>query len=121
MPTQALLLILLLCVLLQAQGGYWKPKMMQSRTWVLESLREDLKGELSRDLVALTLFLLLLDLKACEKKPSVDLCSSHCSYFLDCPRENTICCSTYCGNVCMSLQALWTLTLPCPSGLRGYT
>ncbi|XP_027977730.1 protein WFDC10B-like [Eumetopias jubatus] len=73
MPSQALLLILLLCVLLQAQGGYRKPKMMQN-------------------------------LKACEKKPDVDLCSSHCSYFLDCPRENTICCSTYCGNVCMSLQ-----------------
>uniref|UniRef100_A0A8C7EPE1 WAP four-disulfide core domain 10B n=1 Tax=Neovison vison TaxID=452646 RepID=A0A8C7EPE1_NEOVI len=74
MPSQALLLLLLLGeLLLRAQGGHRKLKMMQSA-------------------------------KACQKKPSVDLCSNHCSYFLKCPEENTVCCPTYCGNVCMSLQ-----------------
>ncbi|XP_025788404.1 protein WFDC10B-like [Puma concolor] len=74
MPTQALLPMLLLSVLLlQAQGGHRKLNGMQG-------------------------------LKACEKKPSVYLCSNHCSYFLKCPKPNTVCCSTFCGNVCMSLQ-----------------
>uniref|UniRef100_A0A673V1F6 WAP domain-containing protein n=1 Tax=Suricata suricatta TaxID=37032 RepID=A0A673V1F6_SURSU len=38
-----------------------------------------------------------------EEKPSVHLCCNHCSYFLKCPETNTVCCSTFCGNVCMSL------------------
>ncbi|XP_003433263.1 protein WFDC10B [Canis lupus familiaris] len=72
MPTQALLLILLLCMLLlQVQGGYHELKRKPSQ-------------------------------KACEKKPSMDLCSNHCSYFLKCPEANAICCPTFCGNVCMS-------------------
>ncbi|XP_005862188.1 PREDICTED: protein WFDC10B [Myotis brandtii] len=72
MPTQALLPILLLCVLLlQAQGGPRNKNKMKS-------------------------------VKACQKRPSVYLCNNHCSYFLKCPNSDTICCSTYCGNVCMN-------------------
>ncbi|XP_024414974.1 protein WFDC10B [Desmodus rotundus] len=41
--------------------------------------------------------------KACGMQPSVDLCHNHCSYFLQCPTSDTICCSTFCGNVCMDL------------------
>ncbi|XP_054429665.1 protein WFDC10B-like [Pteronotus mesoamericanus] len=41
--------------------------------------------------------------KSCEKRPSIDLCHNHCSYFLKCPKSDTICCSTFCGNVCMRL------------------
>ncbi|XP_037667504.1 protein WFDC10B-like isoform X2 [Choloepus didactylus] len=40
--------------------------------------------------------------KVCQKKPSVYLCRHHCSFFQKCPGKDT-CCSTYCGNVCMSL------------------
>ncbi|XP_036274617.1 protein WFDC10B [Pipistrellus kuhlii] len=74
MPTQALLPILLLCVqLLQAQGGHLRRNKMNSAA------------------------------KACQKQPSVQHCSNHCSYFLKCPNSDTICCSTFCGNVCMDL------------------
>ncbi|XP_066093282.1 protein WFDC10B-like isoform X1 [Saccopteryx bilineata] len=76
MPARALLPALLLCVLLllQAQGGPRKRN----------------RNKMQR-------------FKACEKRPSVSLCSNHCSYFLKCSKSNTICCSTFCGNVCMSL------------------
>ncbi|XP_058419399.1 protein WFDC10B-like [Diceros bicornis minor] len=74
MATQALLPLLLLCVLLlQAQGGLYNRKEMQN-------------------------------IKACEKRPSVYLCKDHCSYYLSCSKTNTICCPTFCGNVCMSLE-----------------
>ncbi|XP_077015551.1 WAP four-disulfide core domain protein 10A [Tamandua tetradactyla] len=42
------------------------------------------------------------DNKPCQKYPSINLCSQHCSFFQKCPDTDT-CCSTYCGNVCMSL------------------
>nr|XP_008519888.1 PREDICTED: protein WFDC10B-like [Equus przewalskii] len=75
MPTQALLPLLLLCVLLlQAQGGLYK--------WKIH------KG----------------DNKACMKQLSVHHCNDHCSYFLHCSNANTVCCPTFCGNVCMSLR-----------------
>ncbi|XP_008696449.1 protein WFDC10B [Ursus maritimus] len=74
MSAQALLLVLFLCVLLPQAQGGHRNLKMMQ------------------------------NLKACDKQPSVDLCSNHCSYFLKCPQENTVCCSTYCGNVCMSLQ-----------------
>ncbi|KAF6089775.1 WAP four-disulfide core domain 10B [Phyllostomus discolor] len=41
--------------------------------------------------------------KACEKRPSIDLCHDHCSYFLQCQKPDTVCCSAFCGNVCMHL------------------
>ncbi|XP_008561600.1 PREDICTED: protein WFDC10B-like [Galeopterus variegatus] len=41
-------------------------------------------------------------MKACENQPSIELCKYHCSYFQKC-QANDICCSTFCGNVCMSL------------------
>ncbi|XP_036100567.1 protein WFDC10B [Molossus molossus] len=73
MPTQALLPILLLCVLLlQAQGGLFNRNKKPSFT-------------------------------ACDKQPSINICINHCSYFQKCPKSDTVCCSTFCGNVCMSL------------------
>uniref|UniRef100_A0A2K6FVX0 WAP four-disulfide core domain 10B n=1 Tax=Propithecus coquereli TaxID=379532 RepID=A0A2K6FVX0_PROCO len=39
--------------------------------------------------------------KACNKKFSIDRCIHHCSYFQKC-QENEICCSTICGNICLS-------------------
>ncbi|XP_004417542.1 PREDICTED: WAP four-disulfide core domain protein 10A-like [Odobenus rosmarus divergens] len=77
MPSQALLLILLLCVLLQAQGGYRKPKMMQK----IELIKE---------------------IKVCEKHTNIYMCRRPCEYYQDC-QANNICCSTFCGNICMSL------------------
>ncbi|XP_069351878.1 protein WFDC10B [Eulemur rufifrons] len=72
MPPQALLPVLLLCVLLlQAQGGYSGRKRMQTT-------------------------------KACNTKFSIDQCTHHCSYFQKC-QENETCCSTICGNVCLSI------------------
>uniref|UniRef100_A0A8C0X6V3 WAP domain-containing protein n=1 Tax=Castor canadensis TaxID=51338 RepID=A0A8C0X6V3_CASCN len=62
--------------------------------------------------VLLTLFLCVLLLlqsqgghrkQTCGKQPSIELCSHHCSYFQKC-EANHICCSTFCGNVCMNLQ-----------------
>uniref|UniRef100_A0A2K6FVU5 WAP four-disulfide core domain 10B n=1 Tax=Propithecus coquereli TaxID=379532 RepID=A0A2K6FVU5_PROCO len=71
MPPQALLSVLLLCVLLlQAQGEYSSRKKTQRS-------------------------------KACNKKFSIDRCIHHCSYFQKC-QENEICCSTICGNICLS-------------------
>uniref|UniRef100_A0A8C2RDK3 WAP domain-containing protein n=1 Tax=Capra hircus TaxID=9925 RepID=A0A8C2RDK3_CAPHI len=68
MRAQALLALLLLCVLLlQARGG-----------------QHDLKA------------------KACTKRPREFTCGNHCSYFRHCP-QNTICCSTFCGNICMNV------------------
>ncbi|KAL2763632.1 protein WFDC10B isoform a precursor [Daubentonia madagascariensis] len=72
MPPQALLPVLLLCVLLlQAQGGH--------RGW----------RRMKRN-------------KECNKKPSIDQCNHHCSYFQKC-QANEICCSTFCGNICLSI------------------
>uniref|UniRef100_A0A8C8YFU0 WAP domain-containing protein n=1 Tax=Prolemur simus TaxID=1328070 RepID=A0A8C8YFU0_PROSS len=69
MQPQALLPVLLLCVLLlQAQGGYSGRKRI----------------------------------KACNTKFSIDQCTRHCSYFQKC-QENETCCSTICGNICLSI------------------
>ncbi|KAL2763633.1 protein WFDC10B isoform b, partial [Daubentonia madagascariensis] len=40
--------------------------------------------------------------KECNKKPSIDQCNHHCSYFQKC-QANEICCSTFCGNICLSI------------------
>uniref|UniRef100_A0A8C7ASA5 WAP four-disulfide core domain 10A n=1 Tax=Neovison vison TaxID=452646 RepID=A0A8C7ASA5_NEOVI len=73
MPTQALLLLFLLCeLLLQAQGGHRKPKTMQK-------------------------------IEVCEKHTNIYMCRRPCEYHQDC-QANSICCSTFCGNICMSLQ-----------------
>ncbi|XP_003411788.1 WAP four-disulfide core domain protein 10A [Loxodonta africana] len=74
MAPRALLPILLLCVLLlQVQGG---PHNRHQRTQ--------------------------LKIQACEKRPSIHLCSRLCEYHQEC-QANNICCSTFCGNICMSL------------------
>ncbi|ELR55086.1 Protein WFDC10B, partial [Bos mutus] len=43
-----------------------------------------------------------LKAKACTKRPTEFTCGNHCSYFQHCP-QNTICCSTFCGNICMNV------------------
>ena len=55
-------------------------------------------------LTLLLLFFLDLKAKACMKRPKEFTCENHCSYFQHCP-QNTVCCSTFCGNVCMNI--LW--------------
>ncbi|XP_036100569.1 WAP four-disulfide core domain protein 10A [Molossus molossus] len=77
MPTQALLPILLLCVLLlQAQGGLFN-RNKKPITWPNT------------------------DIKACEKNVFQDMCRRHCEDYRDC-QENNICCLAYCGNICMN-------------------
>ncbi|XP_013962344.1 WAP four-disulfide core domain protein 10A [Canis lupus baileyi] len=77
MPTQALLPILLLCLLLlQAPGGYHKSKRMQE-------------------------IQLIEEIKVCEKHTTIYMCRRPCEYHQDC-QANNICCSTFCGNICMS-------------------
>ncbi|XP_068381265.1 WAP four-disulfide core domain protein 10A isoform X2 [Eschrichtius robustus] len=71
MRTQALLPILLLCVLLlQAQGGSYNQKKKK--------------------------------IKECEKRAKIYLCTFPCTHHQQC-QANTICCSTFCGNVCMNI------------------
>ncbi|XP_011921213.1 PREDICTED: WAP four-disulfide core domain protein 10A [Cercocebus atys] len=78
MPSQTLLPVLVLCVLLlQAQGGYRDKKSMQ-------------KTQLSPEI------------KVCQERPKLYLCKRFCESHRDC-QANNICCSTYCGNVCMSI------------------
>ncbi|XP_053429977.1 protein WFDC10B-like isoform X3 [Nycticebus coucang] len=75
MSPQALLPILFLCVLLlQAQGGHRTRKRMQT----------------------------VPGTRICDQWPSIDQCNHHCSYFQKCQANNT-CCSTFCGNICMSV------------------
>uniref|UniRef100_H0XTJ8 WAP four-disulfide core domain 10B n=1 Tax=Otolemur garnettii TaxID=30611 RepID=H0XTJ8_OTOGA len=74
MSPQAVLPILFLCVLLlQAQGGYPSRNKMRNMPGA----------------------------GICGQWPSVDQCNHHCSYFQKCPANST-CCSTFCGNICMS-------------------
>uniref|UniRef100_A0A2K6GUM3 WAP four-disulfide core domain 10A n=1 Tax=Propithecus coquereli TaxID=379532 RepID=A0A2K6GUM3_PROCO len=81
MPPQALLSVLLLCVLLlQAQGGH------HSRS---RSRKKMQKVELSPEI------------KVCEKRPAFYLCKRLCESHKEC-QANNICCSTFCGNVCLS-------------------
>ncbi|XP_054397793.1 uncharacterized protein LOC100451322 isoform X2 [Pongo abelii] len=72
MAPQTLLPVLVLCVLLLQAQGGYRDKMRMQR------------------------------IKVCEKRPSIDLCIHHCSYFQKC-ETNKICCSAFCGNVCMSI------------------
>ncbi|XP_053429983.1 WAP four-disulfide core domain protein 10A-like [Nycticebus coucang] len=81
MPPQALLPILFLCVLLlQAQGGHRTRKRMQTVPEI--PLSEEIK--------------------VCEKRPPVYLCRHLCESHKEC-QANNICCSIFCGNVCMSV------------------
>ncbi|VFV43268.1 wap four-disulfide core domain [Lynx pardinus] len=80
MPTQALLPILLLSVLLpllQVQGGHRTLNRMQK----IEQFNE---------------------VKVCEKHTNIYMCRRPCEYHQDC-QANNICCSTFCGNICMTL------------------
>ncbi|XP_006839312.1 PREDICTED: protein WFDC10B [Chrysochloris asiatica] len=72
MAPRTLLPILLLCMLLQVHGGPYRRNRRTS------------------------------GIKVCEQKPSIRLCTQHCSYFQNCP-ANRVCCSTFCGNVCLRL------------------
>ncbi|KAM6147513.1 WAP four-disulfide core domain protein 10A-like [Erethizon dorsatum] len=82
MPPQVLLPTLLLCMLLlfvQTQGGHrereWK------RMWKTQPVPK---------------------IKVCEKPPKFYQCNRQCEAHQDC-QANNICCSTFCGNICMSL------------------
>uniref|UniRef100_G1R4V7 WAP four-disulfide core domain 10B n=1 Tax=Nomascus leucogenys TaxID=61853 RepID=G1R4V7_NOMLE len=66
-------------------------------TCTLSHRRRNSTEILSRSLPAL-----YTGIKVCEKRPSIDLCIHHCSYFQKC-EANNICCSAFCGNVCMSI------------------
>uniref|UniRef100_A0A452VMS7 WAP four-disulfide core domain 10A n=2 Tax=Ursus TaxID=9639 RepID=A0A452VMS7_URSMA len=46
---------------------------------------------------------LIKEIKVCEKHTSIYMCRRPCEYHQDC-QANNICCSTFCGNICMSLQ-----------------
>ncbi|XP_070342450.1 WAP four-disulfide core domain protein 10A [Equus asinus] len=81
MPTQALLPLLLLCVLLlQAQGGVHK--------------RRSTKKEMQRRLPQ--------EINICEKPVDIHMCRRQCAYDKEC-QANNICCSTFCGNICMNI------------------
>ncbi|XP_024094793.1 WAP four-disulfide core domain protein 10A isoform X2 [Pongo pygmaeus] len=41
-------------------------------------------------------------IKVCQQQPKPYLCKHLCESHRDC-QANNICCSTYCGNVCMSI------------------
>ncbi|XP_060981893.1 WAP four-disulfide core domain protein 10A-like isoform X2 [Dama dama] len=41
-------------------------------------------------------------IKQCEKRPKIYLCTIPCTDHLEC-QANNICCSTFCGNVCMNI------------------
>ncbi|XP_037377488.1 protein WFDC10B [Talpa occidentalis] len=80
MASRTLPILLLCLLLLQTQGHFWRRK-TQARP----------QG--SKPNYA----------KACEVRPSPYLCTHRCSYFLECTKANTVCCSTFCGNVCMNV------------------
>lgn len=42
------------------------------------------------------------EIKDCVKRVKVHMCRRHCENHQEC-QANNICCSAYCGNVCMSL------------------
>ncbi|XP_074174396.1 WAP four-disulfide core domain protein 10A [Rhinolophus sinicus] len=82
MSTRVLLPILLLCalLLLQAQGG---PRSHQKKMQISDTQ-------------------LPTEIKACEKRVGIHMCKRHCQYHQEC-QANNICCSTFCGNVCMNI------------------
>ncbi|XP_032950191.1 WAP four-disulfide core domain protein 10A isoform X2 [Rhinolophus ferrumequinum] len=41
-------------------------------------------------------------IKACEKRVNIHMCKRHCQYHREC-QANNICCSTFCGNVCVNI------------------
>nr|XP_008272989.2 WAP four-disulfide core domain protein 10A [Oryctolagus cuniculus] len=78
MPPQALLPVLLLCMLLlQAQGG---PR-ERTRTVEEEELEEEIK--------------------LCKRPPPMYLCHRPCESHRNCQANNK-CCASFCGNVCLS-------------------
>ncbi|KAI4575856.1 hypothetical protein MJG53_012059 [Ovis ammon polii x Ovis aries] len=48
------------------------------------------------------------EIKQCEKRPKIYLCTVPCTDHREC-QANTICCSTFCGNVCMNVLNLGTM------------
>ncbi|XP_061293746.1 WAP four-disulfide core domain protein 10A-like [Bos javanicus] len=77
MRAQALLPILLLCVLLlQARGRQHSQKTNQKQQPP--------------------------EIKQCEKRPKIYMCKIPCSDDREC-QANNICCSTFCGNICMNV------------------
>ncbi|XP_010833409.1 PREDICTED: WAP four-disulfide core domain protein 10A-like [Bison bison bison] len=42
------------------------------------------------------------EIKQCEKRPKIYMCKIPCSDDREC-QANNICCSTFCGNICMNV------------------
>ncbi|KAM8774821.1 WAP four-disulfide core domain protein 10A [Rhynchonycteris naso] len=85
MPARAVLPTLLLCVLLllQAQGGPRNRNKMQSSCSVSDTQQA-------------------IEIKQCEKTVKIQSCKRPCTHHREC-QANNICCSTFCGNVCMNI------------------
>ncbi|XP_003467834.1 WAP four-disulfide core domain protein 10A [Cavia porcellus] len=94
MPHQVLLPTLLLCML---------PLLMQTQGGPLESKWKRMQKTR-----------LVPKIKICEKTPEFYQCNRQCEAHRDC-QANNICCSAFCGNICMSLLQVeaWTM-LPAP-------
>ncbi|KAM7237671.1 hypothetical protein CapIbe_011915 [Capra ibex] len=98
MRAQALLALLLLCVLLlQARGGQHSQKTnpAKSRDNVVPTTGKDTpERESGKQRPP--------EIKQCEKRPKIYLCTVPCTDHREC-QANTICCSTFCGNICMNV------------------
>ncbi|XP_066093281.1 WAP four-disulfide core domain protein 10A-like [Saccopteryx bilineata] len=81
MPARAWLPALLLCVLLllQAQGGPRK----RNRNKMQNTQQPT-------------------EIKPCEKTVKIQSCKRPCTHHREC-QANNICCSTFCGNVCVNI------------------
>ncbi|XP_010617113.1 WAP four-disulfide core domain protein 10A-like [Fukomys damarensis] len=85
MTPQALASTLLLCVQLlfvQTRGGH------RERDWKRTQKTQ-----------------VVPEIKRCEKPPEFHQCNRQCEDHRDC-QANNVCCSTFCGNICMSLPGV---------------
>ncbi|CAO2577757.1 WAP four-disulfide core domain protein 10A, partial [Lemmus lemmus] len=57
-------------------------------------------------------------IEECKRRPKSYLCKRPCEAHQDC-QANSICCSTWCGNVCANLldDGVWEMTVPPPDSL----
>nr|XP_048296812.1 WAP four-disulfide core domain protein 10A-like [Myodes glareolus] len=54
----------------------------------------------------------------CQRRPKPYLCKHHCESHEDC-QANNICCSMWCGNVCVNLldDGVWEMTIAPPNDI----
>ncbi|ELR55084.1 WAP four-disulfide core domain protein 10A [Bos mutus] len=89
MRAQALLPILFLCVLLLQARGRQHSQKTNRRWWENKQLFFGLCTQVT-------------EIKQCEKRPKIYMCKIPCSDDREC-QANNICCSTFCGNICMNV------------------